>query len=240
MKETHYFYAPDVLTTQELPEEEALHATRVLRMCPGDEITITDGRGGLHEAVITATSKRSCSVAVKTSVQVEPLLKAGVHLAIAPTKNIDRMEWLAEKATEIGISELSFVNCRFSERTSIKGERIERIIVSAMKQSHKAEKPQMNEMVNFSEFVRNHTEGDRYICHCYDQEDLGEKPLLRDVLTSGNDAIVMVGPEGDFSVEEVKAAIEAGFRPVSLGKSRLRTETAGLVAVHLMNLCNMN
>ena len=145
---------------------------------------------------------------------------------------MDRIEWFAEKATEIGFDELSFINCRFSERKIIKTERIEKIVVSAVKQSLKARKPIVNEMIPFDKFVKNPFVGDKFIAHCYE----GEKPLLKDLLSRDNDTLVLIGPEGDFSKEEVELALANGFRPISLGKSRLRTETAALVACHLMNL----
>ena len=142
------------------------------------------------------------------------------------------MEWLAEKATEIGFDELTFLNCRFSERKVIKTERVEKIVVSAVKQSLKARKPVVNEMTDFRRFMEREFTGQKFIAHCYE----GEKPLLRDVLRKDEDAVVLIGPEGDFSPEEVALAAEEGFQAVSLGKSRLRTETAALVVVHLMNL----
>lgn len=149
---------------------------------------------------------------------------------------MDRIEWFAEKATEIGFDELSFVNCRFSERKVIKTERIEKIVVSAVKQSLKARKPLVNELTDFGKFIQQKFEGQKFIAHCYE----GEKPLLKDVLIPGKDAVVLIGPEGDFSPEEVQKAEAAGFQAISLGKSRLRTETAALVAVHIMNLFNQN
>jgi 16S rRNA (uracil1498-N3)-methyltransferase len=161
-----------------------------------------------------------------------------IHLAVAPTKLNDRIEWLAEKATEIGWDRVSFLNCQFSERRNIKTERIEKILVSATKQSHKAWIPQVDEMLSFKDFVKEfgnssgNDDTDRFICHCYE----GEKPHLKDVVKKGRNCIVMIGPEGDFSVEEVALAEQYGFKPVTLGTSRLRTETAALVAVHLMQL----
>ena len=153
---------------------------------------------------------------------------------MAPTKNMDRIEWFVEKATEIGFDELSFLNCRFSERKVIKTERIEKIVVSAIKQSLKARKPVVNEMVDFGRFMQREFAGQKFIAHCYE----GEKPLLKDVLQPGEDAVVLIGPEGDFSVRKLKRLKRIGFRSISLGKSRLRTETAALVAVHTMNLFN--
>ena len=218
--------------TQELPEEEAGHCLRVLRLGIGDEVMLTDGRGFFYQAVIAAATQKRCMVKIVSKTEQEPFWGGHLHLALAPTKNMDRMEWLAEKATEIGFDELTFLNCRFSERKVIKTDRIEKIVVSAVKQSLKARKPVVNEMTDFRKFMERDFSGQKFIAHCYE----GEKPLLRDVLHPDEDAVILVGPEGDFSPEEVTLAMEKGFQPVSLGKSRLRTETAALVAVHLMNL----
>lgn len=228
----HVFYTPDIVNTQELPEEEAGHCLRVLRLGIGDEVMLTDGRGFFYQAVIAAATQKRCMVKIVSKTEQEPFWGGHLHLALAPTKNMDRMEWLAEKATEIGFDELTFLNCRFSERKVIKTDRIEKIVVSAVKQSLKARKPVVNEMTDFRKFMERDFSGQKFIAHCYE----GEKPLLRDVLHPDEDAVILVGPEGDFSPEEVTLAMEKGFQPVSLGKSRLRTETAALVAVHLMNL----
>lgn len=228
----HVFYTPDIANTQELPEEEAGHCLRVLRLGIGDEVMLTDGRGFFYQAVISAATQKRCMVKIVSKTEQEPFWGGHLHLALAPTKNMDRMEWLAEKATEIGFDELTFLNCRFSERKVIKTDRIEKIVVSAVKQSLKARKPVVNEMTDFRKFMERDFSGQKFIAHCYE----GEKPLLRDVLHPDEDAVILVGPEGDFSPEEVTLAMEKGFQPVSLGKSRLRTETAALVAVHLMNL----
>ena len=228
----HVFYTPDIQKSNELPEEEAQHCTRVLRLGIGDEITLTDGKGHFYKAEITVATNKRCLVTIKETIFQEPLWPGHLHIAMAPTKNMDRTEWFAEKATEIGFDELTFLNCRFSERKVIKTERVEKIVVSAVKQSLKARKPVVNEMTDFRRFMEREFTGQKFIAHCYE----GEKPLLRDVLRKDEDAVVLIGPEGDFSPEEVALAAEKGFQAVSLGKSRLRTETAALVAVHLMNL----
>lgn len=228
----HVFYTPDIANTQELPEEEAGHCLRVLRLGVGDEVMLTDGKGFFYQAVIAAATQKRCMVKLISKTEQEPFWNGHLHLALAPTKNMDRMEWLAEKATEIGFDELTFLNCRFSERKVIKTDRIEKIVVSAVKQSLKARKPVVNEMMDFRKFMERDFPGQKFIAHCYE----GEKPLLKDVLQPDEDAVVLIGPEGDFSPEEVTLATEKGFQAVSLGKSRLRTETAALVAVHLMNL----
>ena len=159
-----------------------------------------------------------------------------IHLAIAPTKMMDRIEWLVEKATEVGIDEMTFLDCQFSERRSLKLPRIEKIVVSAVKQSRKAYMPILNDMTDFRKFVEYHATGRRYIAHCYDEVP---RVNLFETLRKGEpdeDALVMVGPEGDFSIDEVRMAIDCGFVSVDLGKSRLRTETAGLAAVMMMQL----
>lgn len=230
----HVFYTPEIEQHPELPEEEAAHAIRVLRLQAGDEITLTDGKGNFYQAEIATATNKRCFVNVLKKNPQSPLWQGHLHLAMAPTKNMDRTEWFAEKATEIGFDELTFLNCRFSERKVIKTERIHKILVSAIKQSLKARLPQLNEMIAFDKFVRQPFEGDKFIAHCYP----GEKILLQKALTPGRDTLVLIGPEGDFSEEEVRLAEANGFRSITLGKSRLRTETAALVACHIMNLQN--
>ncbi len=248
MKEIHYFYVPDAEIQNELPVEEARHAIKVLRLGVGDSMVITDGRGHFFNAEVSEISSRSCIYNIVSVKDVEKSWKGHLHLAVAPTKNIDRIEWLVEKATEIGIDEISFIDCRFSERHIVKPERVERIVVSAMKQSHKAMKTRVNEIVSFKEFLsRTDVVGEKYIAHCLNDEvckDLSEavsalspRCFLPSVM--GNDSkTILIGPEGDFAVEEVEASFSAGYIPVSLGDSRLRTETAALYSVMLMNLKN--
>ncbi|MCQ2212013.1 MAG: 16S rRNA (uracil(1498)-N(3))-methyltransferase [Bacteroidaceae bacterium] len=239
MKEVRFFYVPDAAHANELPEEEAQHAVRVLRMEMGDEMMLMDGQGTFYRAEVAETTKKRCLYNIKEVLPQQRQWPGHLHLAMAPTKNMDRTEWLAEKATEIGMDELTFLRCKFSERTVIKTERIDKILIAATKQSHKAWKPVLNDMVDFRRFVESVSDvKHKFICHCYDEPDLGDKRLLKDCLVKGEDALVLVGPEGDFSVDEVRLAEAAGFQSVSLGESRLRTETAALVAVHMMNLFN--
>lgn len=243
MKETHFFFVPDAKDYTELPEDEAKHATRVLRLTAGDELLLMDGKGSFFRAEITAASSHRCMYRILEVMPQERAWEGHIHLAIAPTKLNDRVEWFAEKATEIGMDELSFLDCRFSERRVIKCERIDKILISAVKQSHKAWKPVLNEMTPFEHFVKQERKGDKFICHCYNQDDIedgGSKPFLMDVLQRGAESTVLIGPEGDFSVDEVRLALQYGYRSVSLGTSRLRTETAALVAVHMMQLINQN
>ncbi len=246
MKELHLFYAPDIETTHSLPDDEAGHAVRVLRMKEGDCLLATDGRGTFYDCTITLASHKKCLLNIDSHRTVAPQWRGRICLAVAPTKNMDRMEWLAEKATEIGLDAFSFIDCQNSERRVLKPERIERIVVSATKQSHKAQKPDVEELVRFKDFVGRPFEGQKFIAHCYDMPvlspdaaestDWPPSPFLADVVSAEGDAVILIGPEGDFSVEEVRLALAAGFRPVSLGESRLRTETAALVAVHILNM----
>ena len=230
----HVFYTPDIATNVEMPEEEVGHCLRVLRLTTGDEVTLTDGKGNFYKAVISAATNKRCQLKVVETLPQEKGWTGWLHVAMAPTKNMDRTEWFAEKATEIGFDELTFLNCRYSERKVIKTERIDKILVSAIKQSLKANKPVLNEMVDFNKFISQDFKGQKFICHCYE----GEKKLLKEAIIPGEDALILIGPEGDFSEEEVAKAIEVGFQPVSLGKSRLRTATAALVAAHTKNLFN--
>ena len=230
----HLFYTPDIAHSHELPADEAAHALRVLRLQPGDEVRLTDGQGGFYHARISECNRKRCMVEVIEQEEQAPLWTGHLHLALAPTKNMDRMEWLAEKATEIGFDELTFLNCQWSERRIVKGERIEKILISAMKQSLKARLPKLNDITDFAQFVKQPVSGQKFIAHCHE----GEKTPLRQALQPAQDALVLIGPEGDFSPDEVALAVAEGFTPVTLGHTRLRTETAALVAVHLMNLAH--
>lgn len=245
MKESHLFYAPDIATSPALSEEEATHAVRVLRLREGDELWLTDGRGMFYDAVASpAGSSRhpECYVTVTATRSWKAPWVTPIHLVVAPTKNLDRIEWMAEKATEVGFDALTFADCANSERRVLKTDRIERIVVSAMKQSHKAIKPSVSPLTRLADIIAAPFAGDRFICHCYDQRDVNpdataeDKPLLFDVVRRDVPTQVMIGPEGDFSIAEVRAAEAAGFRSVSLGESRLRTETAALMAVAHTNL----
>lgn len=229
MKEQHYFYTPEPQSLT-LPDEEAQHASRVLRLQAGDEIFLMDGRGNFYNATITESTKKACRYDIIATMPQSPEWPYHIHLAMAPTKNMDRTEWMAEKATEIGINELTLLNCQWSERRIVKHERIERILVAAMKQSRKAWLPQLNDMTDFADFIAMPRSGQKFICHCHSDN----LPLLKDQLSHNDDALVMIGPEGDFSPAEVAAAEAAGFMSVSLGTCRLRTETAAIVATVMM------
>ena len=228
------FYAPDIESTLVLPEEESGHCVRVMRLAEGDESMITDGTGNFYRASITNAHPKHCQVEITSSWQPEKPWDAYIHIAVAPTKNMDRMEWFAEKATEIGIDEITCLNCRFSERKEVKTARLEKILVSAMKQSQKALLPQLNGMTDFKQFVRQPFNGRKFIAHCEE----GEKPLIKPIYRPGENVLILIGPEGDFSPEEIKSAEENGFEAISLGKSRLRTETAALTACHTIHVLN--
>lgn len=235
MKEVRFFYVPDAAQVNELPADEAMHAMRVLRLKGGDELFLMDGVGNFYRAQVTIAATHHCYYEILEVLPQERQWKGHFHLAIAPTKMMDRMEWLAEKATEVGFDELSLLDCRFSERRVVKAQRLEKIVVSAMKQSRKAWRPTVNEMTPFKQFIAQHTSGLRFIAHCY--EEIPRVNLFQELQQhKGDSALVLVGPEGDFSIDEVRLAVDAGFISVDLGKSRLRTETAGLAAVMMMQL----
>ena len=237
MKEARYFYVPDAAQQTELPPDECAHAIRVLRLKVGDELFLMDGVGNYYRAQVTSASSHHCGYEILETLPQQRQWQGNVHLAIAPTKMMDRMEWMAEKVTEIGIDELTFLDCQFSERQVVKLPRIEKIIVSAVKQSHKAWMPVVHEMTAFKTFISQPREGRKYIAHCYEEIP---RSYLFDALgqesTDAEDVTVLIGPEGDFSIEEVRMAVDAGFISVNLGPSRLRTETAGLSAVMMMQL----
>ncbi len=236
MKEVRFFYVPDAAQVNELPADEAMHAMRVLRLKGGDELFLMDGVGNFYRAQVTIAATHHCYYEILEVLPQERQWKGHFHLAIAPTKMMDRMEWMVEKATEVGVDEISFLNCAFSERRVVKNPRVEKIIVSAMKQSHKAWKPVLNEMSTFAHFIEQPRAGVKYIAHCYDEiprvnlfDELRKTP-------DETEMTVLIGPEGDFSIDEVRQAVDHGYQSVSLGTSRLRTETAGLSAVMMMQL----
>ncbi len=228
------FYAPDIETSNTLPEGESQHCVKVLRLNVGEIINITDGKGKLFKAEITNPHSKHCEINILESKEFPSTWGCHIEIAIAPTKNIDRIEWFTEKCVEMGIDTITPINCRYSERKEIKADRIEKVIVSAMKQSLKFTKPSLSPMVKFKDFVKQPFDGDKFIAHCHEEK----KVLLRDAYKKGNNCLILIGPEGDFSEEEVSLAIENGFKPISLGESRLRTETAGMVACSTIQIIN--
>ena len=219
-----------------LEEDEARHATQVLRKRIGDTLTLTDGQGNWYEGDIIDLNKKTCVVGIKTTKEAYNKRDFYLHIAIAPTKNIDRFEWFLEKATEIGIDEITPLICQRSERTVIKPERLRGVIASAMKQSLKAYLPKMNESIDFQRFIKQDFSfyKNKSIAYCND-DSTGPLSIGYE---KGSSSVILIGPEGDFSEAEVKKAFEQNFVGVSLGSSRLRTETAGLVACHTLNFLN--
>ncbi len=221
----HLFYVPELTPTTKsvyLSEDESKHACRVLRLKMNDEVSLLDGVGGVYHARIEEDNPKKCLLQIIAVTQeIKPTHE--VHIAIAPTKNMDRIEWFVEKATEIGMTELTLLICDHSERKVVKTERLEKILISAMKQSKRTFIPKLNAVVTFSEFMKQHTQG--ALAHCEE----GEKKTLQTVYQASNYPI-LIGPEGDFSTKEIAAAKTNGFDFVLLGNTRLRTETAGLYA----------
>lgn len=231
----HLFYTPDLNgTSYTLTEEESKHAVRVLRLQEGDIIQVIDGKGNFSNGRITDAHPKRCSVEIVDTQHEYCKRKSWLHIAVAPTKNIDRLEWFLEKATEIGIDEITPILCEHSERKVIKDDRLEKVIVSAMKQSLKAYLPKLNPLTPLSELLKANFEGKKFVAHCYEQD----KRQLKNEVAGSLSNLVLIGPEGDFSESEVSEAMAKGFIPVSLGESRLRTETAALVACHTCNLLN--
>ena len=247
MKEYHLFYAPDVAEEKRLPEDEAAHAVRVLRMKEGDDLLVTDGQGNFYDCTITTASSHRCLRQINQQRPATTTWQAPIHIAVAPTKHMERMEWLVEKATEVGFDRLTLLACKNCSRRVVKTERLEKVAVAALKQSRKAHVPEVTPLTSFSAFLKQPFEGQKFIAHCYqmDSPDLppncrpkgtSKLPELRNVLSPNEPTLVAIGPEGDFTIDEVQAAIAAGFKPISLGSSRLRTETAALIAVVQMNM----
>lgn len=236
----YLFYCPDIEKQQTLSEEESGHCVRVLRYSVGDEILITDGKGTTYTAKITNPHPKHCDFEIVSREKQERHHNFHLHIAIAPTKNIERMEWAIEKCVEIGVDEITPLLCRFSERKQLRTDRLEKIILSAAKQSLTPFLPVLHELTPYEEFIKEQedkvqsTKGQNFIAHCYKDE----KRFLKDEIAQGRDVLVLIGPEGDFSEQEVADALALGFIPVSLGNSRLRTETAAVVACHTAVLLN--
>ncbi len=235
------FYSKDISLSGfcTLDAEESRHAVRVLRMREGDIINVTDGRGNLYRCRILQANDRACDVEVAEQEFSIPNSQFSIHLAVAPTKNPARMEWLVEKAVEIGVGEITLLQCDHSERTFLKTDRLEKLAVSAMKQSLHLTLPRINPAVSLHDWLNSQfsilNSQFKFIAHC--EADKPRTPLAA-AMQPGRDAVVLIGPEGDFSEEEIQQALAAGFQPVSLGPSRLRTETAALYAVTAFNLIN--
>lgn len=217
-----------------MPESESQHCARVLRKKEGDSLFITDGKGYFYRAKLLQANPKSCVVTIEEEMEQPKGWDYNLQIAFAPTKNLDRMEWFVEKATEIGIDTFSPLKCRYSERKNINATRLEKIMVSAMKQSQKSKLPQCDDIIKFKEFIKQPFEGQKFIAHCYDSI----KTPITQICKRDTNTLILIGPEGDFSEEEIAKSIEHGFTPISLGDSRLRTETAALVACHTVHVIN--
>ena len=234
------FYDPHFDPSADSPQldgDQARHALKVLRLAAGDAISVTDGRGSLYRCRITAADRRNCSLCVQVeSVETEcGNMPYRLTMAVAPTKNIDRFEWFLEKATEVGVSEIIPLATDRSERRTLKAERAEKVIAAAVKQSLKCVCPQLHPVTTFDELMAMPFSGRRFIAHC---DPAGERNFLGRLLRAGEDAVVLIGPEGDFSPEEIAAALANGYEPVSLGNQRLRTETAAVAATVIVAAAN--
>ena len=227
----HRFYAPDIATTLLLPEGESGHAVRVLRLVEGDEIEVIDGKGTLYNCKITLAHHKHCAVEIVAS-QAQPCHWKPVRsLAMAPTKSIDRTEWALEKCIEMGLNEFIPIRCRFSERKDLKVDRIEKIAVAAMKQSLKASMPQLLPLTDIKQLIDTPFSGQRFIAYVDSTLPRDQRKSFAQAYAYPQNVQILIGPEGDFSAEEVDCALQHGFIPVSLGESRLRTETAAVMAV---------
>ncbi len=234
----HRFYCPDIADTLTLGEEDSKHCVKVLRMTGGDLIEIVDGNGNLYTCRITMAHPKRCAVEVVERVEQLPHWGCRIVLGIAPTKHLDRMEWLAEKCVEMGVDRIVPLRCHNSERTVLKTDRLKKIMVSAMKQSLKATLPQLDELTPVEQLMKEPFDGVRCIAYCDEQLPREQRQTLASAYKPGCDVMVLIGPEGDFSPEEVQVACESGFAPVTLGDSRLRTETAGMMAVAFIHALN--
>lgn len=230
------FYTPDIKGNEYvLDREESKHCVKVLRKVKGDILHLTDGTGNLYKAEIVNADIKACQLSILEVLRNFEKRDYHLHMAVAPTKNTDRYEWFLEKATEIGVDEITPVITKQSERDVLKPDRLERIIISAMKQSIKAYKPILNNIITYNEFLNQPRKEEMgFIAHCNDSE----KGFIRDNYKKRQSCLILIGPEGDFTTVEVNQAISNGYIPISLGNSRLRTETAAVVACHTISLIN--
>jgi 16S rRNA (uracil1498-N3)-methyltransferase len=231
----HLFYTPDIdQDIYHMDETESGHCIRVLRLKKGDVVHLIDGRGGFYSAIIEIPDHRRCIVKVIEKQADLGKRNYSLHLAVAPTKSIERFEWLLEKATEIGVDEITPLLCEHSERKHVRTDRLMKIITSSIKQSISAYHPKLNEMTSFNDFINIEHKGQKFVAHCYNIEKVHVKHRLE----PNSGYTILIGPEGDFSEEEVRLALKSGYEPISLGNSRLRTETAGVVACHAVAMVN--
>lgn len=233
----HIFYTPDIedqALYYDLSEEESKHCTRVLRLKPGANIKLINGKGGVFLGEITEFVGKKTRVNIISFVEDVRIRNYYLHLVVAPTKSLERYEWFLEKATEIGVDEITPIICEHSERLVIKLDRLNKIVIAAMKQSQQSFLPKVNEPIKLKDFLNLRVEGRKFIAHCQD----GEKDSLKHSLRTDEDAVILIGPEGDFSELEIDKALSLDYMPITLGNTRLRTETAALVACMETSLIN--
>ncbi len=231
------FYAPDVtLPLYTLNEEESKHCVRVLRLREGDTLHLTDGRGSLYLCRVVEAHQHHCTVEVVQTQSEYGRLGYSLTMAVAPTKNIDRYEWFLEKATEVGVSRIIPIECDHSERRTIKHDRAMRVVTSAVKQSIKAYHPTLDELTSVREVITMPFDGQKFIAHC--DSTFEKRDYLPSIIKKSENVLILIGPEGDFSPEEINFALENGFQPISLGEQRLRTETAAVAATVMVATIN--
>ncbi|MBO4955760.1 MAG: 16S rRNA (uracil(1498)-N(3))-methyltransferase [Muribaculaceae bacterium] len=229
------FYAPDILQTHTLPESDSGHCVRVLRMTEGSQLDVIDGCGHRYHCVLTQAHPRHATVEIIDCIDAPLPWAQHITVAVAPTKHMDRMEWMVEKLTEIGVNRIVPLLCRRSERKEIKVERLQKIAVAAMKQSLKSVLPEIMPMTPVSKVIADYSDRMRFVAYC-DQSI--ERHLLARCYKPGQSAVVMIGPEGDFDSTEITSALDAGWQPVTLGDNRLRTETAAIFACSTLHIVN--
>lgn len=231
----HLFYAPDIqASTYQLSEEESRHVSKVLRLDVGDEVYLTDGMGRWMKSQIINAHPKKCLVQLTETIENYKKAKYHLEMAVAPTKNISRYEWFLEKATEIGIHKITPLLCEHSERKVIKKDRLNKVITSAMKQSLKAWHPELNDLMSFKEVITKEFEGKKFIAWCEAIQD----ERIENYLEENENSLILIGPEGGFSADEIQLAKQNGFIPISISKSRLRTETAAIIACHSVAFIN--
>lgn len=233
----HFFYCPNIKNSiVQLPPDESVHCIKVLRLRKGDTINLTDGKGTVYEAVITTDNPKACTVEISHKLKSEPGPTYSIHMAIAPTKSATRFEWFLEKSVELGIDIITPLICKRSERNVLKPDRLRKLLISSMKQALVPVLPVLQDMIDFKDFLHKteNSTAQKFIGHC----NIGKKKSLNEVYIRGSNTILLIGPEGDFTHEEVDLATVAGYIPVSLSNNRLRTETAGIAACHAIHVLN--
>nr|WP_068890664.1 16S rRNA (uracil(1498)-N(3))-methyltransferase [Pedobacter panaciterrae] len=232
----HVFYTPDITSNEYvLNEDESKHCIKVLRLNIGTEVYLIDGIGGLYKAEIISQTKKNVTLKVIEATHNYNKRNHSLHIAVAPTKNIDRLEWFLEKATEIGIEEITPVICDRSERRIVKEDRLIKVVTSAVKQSLQAYHPKINPQINFSDFLKIENESNKMIAHCIDQSS---RQYINQIAKPHQNYTILIGPEGDFTPAEIELALQNDYKPLTLGNTRLRTETAALAACFEVNYLN--